>query len=108
MCTIDGTVKDLYKYGKANAAKFFKMRELCLVVYIQNPENEPFYIPVLKEYADNKNFEALLNAKEDKSSTPKTKHKQSSTSTTRGSGAGRPLSATKTKSSKRRYTHSQH
>jgi hypothetical protein len=36
LCTIDGTVKELHKHGKANAARFFKTRELCMVVYVQS------------------------------------------------------------------------
>ena len=35
LCTIDGTVKELNKNLKTNATRFFKMRELCLVVYVQ-------------------------------------------------------------------------
>lgn len=36
LCTIEGVVKELYKHRKANAVRFFKLRELCLVVSIQS------------------------------------------------------------------------
>lgn len=58
LCTVDGAVKELHKHLKVHALKFFKMREVCLVVQVQqSTDGKPVYTPVLKEYADNKCFE---------------------------------------------------
>lgn len=75
LCSTEGVMKELYKRGRVNAAAFFKMRELCIVISIQSihtqncnalvncisstdPYTEPHFIPLLKEYADNKCLES--------------------------------------------------
>ena len=35
LCTPEGSVKELFLHGNENAASFFKLREICLVVKVE-------------------------------------------------------------------------